>query len=232
MKDIKLLLKKIQDERFVHNISELTYDRLFALWHLSPATERHLSEILSKVIIGLFFIRYLTHINDAVVDEVNIKDRLTSKDLSNKRKIEKILNRLIKSDIFKPVLEKEILPQLANIIENTKARDLTDLIKLAHAGDFLLSALDDMRDVRDPEYLLWLEAVPEYYDNDLNHMSLKKGPVTIRGAKTRTLTLEKWIKNLNQHTTSIDAVITNGKTFSIRSVIKERRRQLLGRRVG
>lgn len=227
MKDLKALLKKIEDERFVHNISELTYDRLFALWHLSPTVERDLSEILSKVIIGLFFIRYLTHINDAVVEEAGIEDQLTSNDLSNKGKIEDLINKLGKNKRFKSVLEKEILPQLIDILENTTTGGLTDLVKLAHAGDFLSSAMDDLKDSGDPEYLLWLESVPEYYDKDLNHMGLRKGPVTIKKGKSRTLTLEKWISNLDQHTPSMDAVFADEKTFSIKQPVNERRRPLL-----
>lgn len=228
MDNLKSLLNKIQDERFVHNISELTYDRLFALWHISPKIERQLSGIVSKVVIGLFFIRYLTHMSNTVMKEANIKNRLTSKDLSDNKKIASIAKKLNKSDKFKSLLEKEILPQLIEIIETTGAKDLTDLSKLAHSGDYLSLALDDMKVIEDYDYNLWLEAVPEYYDNDLRHMRLKKKPVTINKSSTRKLTLEKWVTNLNKHTPLNDAVLTNGKTFSIRTMVKERRRPLLG----
>lgn len=194
MKDLKAFLDeidKINDERFVHHFSELIYDSLFALWHLSPTIERQLSEILSKVVIGIFFIRYLSHINEMVAEDADLKDRLTSKDLSDKDKIEWILKRLNKCDRFKSALEKDILPGLIDIIKNTSARDLTDLTRLAHAGDFLSSAMNDMRDIKDPDYPLWLESVPEYYDKDIAHMSLKKSQANIRAGKRRVITLEK-----------------------------------------
>lgn len=228
MQDLKSLLNKIQDERFIHNISELTYDRLCTLWHMSPKTERQLSGIISKVVIGLFFIRYLTHINDTVMKEANIKNRLTSNDLTDKKKIARMVKKLNKSDKFRALLEKEILPQLIDVVENSRARNLPDLTKLAHAGDYLSSALDDLKAIDDPEYLLWLEAVPEYYDKDLRHMSLKRSPITISKGKTRSLTLDNLVTNLNKHIPSDDVVFANGRTFSIRPVIKERRRPLLG----
>lgn len=191
MEDLKALLDEINDERFIHHFSDLIYDKLFALWHLSSATERHLSEILSKVVMGLFFVRYLSHINEMIVEDADLRDRLTSKDLSDKEKIERIIDRLNKSGRFKSALEKDILPRLIDIIENTKTKDLKDLTMLAHAGDFLSSALDDMRDIEDPEYFLWLEAVAEYYDKDINHMGLKKMPVSFSAGKRRLITLEK-----------------------------------------
>ena len=228
MQDLNSLLKKIQDERFIHNVSELTYDNLCALWHISPKAERQLSGIISKVVIGLFFIRYLTHINDTVMKEANIKHRLTSKDLSDKKKIARLVKKLNKSDKFRSLLEKEILPQLIDVVENTRARSLQDLTKLAHAGDYLSLALDDLKAIEDPEYLLWLEAVPEYYDKDLRHMSLKRSPVAISKGKTRSLTLDKWVTNLNKHMPSDEVVFANGRTFSIRPMVKERRRPLFG----
>lgn len=228
MKDLQALLDKIQEERFVHHISELTYDRLFALWHLSPVAERHLSEILSRVITGLFFVRYLKHVHDAVIDEAAIEDKLSSKDLADQEKIEKTVKSLGHCEKFRALLEEEILPQLVDIMENTKARDLTDLVKLAHAGDFLLSALKDMKDSEDPEYPLWLEAVPEYYEKDLIHLSLKKRPVTFHHGKRRSLPLEKWVKNLNQYMPSVPVVSAKGRTFFIRPPVKERRRSLYG----
>ncbi len=229
MKDLKSLLDKIQDERFIHNMSEVTYDSLFALWHLNPKIERQLSGIVSKAVIGLFLIRYLTHHNREVMKEANIKNRLTSKDLSNRKVIEKVVKKLSKCNRSRLLLEKEILPQLIDIVENTRARSLTDITRLAHAGDYLLSALDDLKATEDPDYLLWLEALPEYYEKDLTHMSLKKRPVTLSKGRTRPLALEKWVTNMNTHTPTIDATFADdGKTFSIRPLIKERRRPLVG----
>jgi len=110
MNEFEDLLKKLQDERFVHSISELTYDKLFALWHLSPAVEHQLSEIISKVIIGLFSIKYLSHINEMVISEADLDDRTTSYDLSDKEKIRRITEKLSSSEKFKTILEKDILP--------------------------------------------------------------------------------------------------------------------------
>src|SRR3989304_10519632 len=176
MKDLKSLLNQIQGERFVHQISELTYDQIFALWHLNPKIERQLSGVVSKVVIGLFLLRYLSHLNHEVMREANVKNRLTSKDLSDKKKIEKVVKKLGKSDRLKTILEKEIFPHLIDILENTKAKNLTDLTMLAHAGDYLSSALDDMKSVEDPEYRLWLFFRPEKYYKDLTPIRLTRGP--------------------------------------------------------
>lgn len=228
MKDLKSLLNQIQDERFIHQLSDLTYDQIFTLYHLNPKIERQISGVVSKVVIGLFLLKYLSHLNHEVMKEANIKGRLTSKDLSNKKKIEKITRKLEKSSKLKILLEKDIFPQLIDVMENTRARNLMDLTMLAHAGDYLSSALDDMKSVEDPEYRLWLESVPEYYDKDLTHLSLKRAPVTISKGKTRSFALDRWVTNLNKHTPSIEAVFAGGTTFSVRSQIRERRRPLLG----
>ncbi|MDZ4384596.1 MAG: hypothetical protein U0940_03835, partial [Nitrospirota bacterium] len=105
MKDLKSLLSQIKNERFVHQISELTYDHIFTLWHLNPKIERQLSGVVSKVVIGLFLLRYLSHLNHEVMKEANVKNRLTSKDLSDKKKIEKAVKKLGKSDKLKTLLE-------------------------------------------------------------------------------------------------------------------------------
>lgn len=228
MNDYKQLLEKIQDERFIHNISELTYDKLFALWHLSPSVEKQLSEILSKVIIGLFILRYLGHINEEVVKDAGLKKRLTSKDLSDKKKITNLMKELNNSKRFKFILEKDILPLLQDIIENSKANNITDLVKLAHTGDYFSSALEDMKDTEDFEYQLWLESIPEYYGKDIIHMSLKKPSQGIKENKKKLLLLDKWVTNLHQHTTSIDAEFSDGKTISVKPWIHERRRHPFG----
>ncbi len=228
MKEFKELMKKIQDERFIHNISELTYDRLFALWHISPSVEKQLSEILSKVIIGLFILRYMGHLNDEVVKESGLKNRLTSKDLSDKGKIAGLTKDLSNSKRFKSILEKDILPLLSDIIENSKANNLTDLVKLAHTGDYFSSALEDMKEVGDVEYQLWLESIPEYYGNDIIHMSLKKTSTGIKEKKKRLLMLDKWVTNMHQHTSTMDAEFTNGNTISVKPWINERRRHPFG----
>ncbi|MDD5433949.1 MAG: hypothetical protein PH343_00835 [Nitrospira sp.] len=228
MKDIEQILKKIQDERFIHNISELTYDRLFALWHLSPSVEKQLSEILSKVIIGLFILRYMEHLNEEVVKDSGLTSRLTSNDLSDKGKIASITKDLSNSKRFKAILEKEILPHLKDIIENSKANNLTDLVKLAHTGDYFSSALEDMRDAGDFEYQLWLEAIPEYYGNDIIHMALKKTAAGIKEKKKRLLLLDKWVTNMHQHTSTMDAEFTDGNTVSLKPWINERRRYPFG----
>ena len=228
MNEFEDLLKKLQDERFVHSISELTYDKLFALWHLSPAVEHQLSEIISKVIIGLFSIKYLSHINEMVISEADLDYRTTSYDLSDNEKIRRITEKLSSSEKFKTILEKDILPQLIDIIENTKSKDLTELTRVAHAGDYLLSALNDLKVTEDPEYSLWIESIPEYYEMDLSHMRLKKRAMPMRTRKRSALLLDKWVTNLDQHTPSDHAVIEDGKVISIKPWIKERRRQLLG----
>jgi len=227
-KELKILLKNIQDERFVHHVSELTYDRLFALWHLSPTVARQLSRLISKVVIGLFFIRYLSHINDLVAKEAEINERPKSLDLTDREEIEKIIKKLEKSSRFKSVLEWDILPNLIDIIEHTKTLDLNDLVKLAHSGDYLATALDDMKEADDPEYQLWLESIPDYYQRDVIHLGLKKRSLHSRREKVNPLVLDKWVTNLNQHTPSINAVFKNGKTISVKSWIDERRRPLFG----
>lgn len=228
MKDFKQLLSKIQDERFIHNISELTYDRLFALWHLSPSVEKQLSEIISKVIIGLFILRYLGHVNEEVVKESGLKKRLTSKDLADNEKISGLIKDLSNSKRFKSILENEILPLLQDIIENSKAKNMTDLVRLAHTGDYFSSALEDMRDTGDFEYQLWLESIPEYYDKDMMHMSLKKNTTSIKEKKKKHLMLDKWVTNLHLHTSTTDAEFTDGNTLSVNPWLHERRRPPVG----
>ena len=227
-KELKLLLKNIQDERFVHHVSELTYERLFALWHLSPSIGRQMSRLISKVVIGLFFIRYLSHINDLVASDAGIKERPKSFDLSDSKAIEKIIKKLEKSSKFRSILESDILPDLIDIIEHTKALDLNDLIILSHSGDYLATALDDMKESDDPEYQLWLESIPDYYQKDVMHLGLKKRSLNSKRRKINPLILDKWVANLNQHSPSINAVFKNGKTISLKPWIAERRRPLLG----
>jgi len=228
MKDLRVLLEKIQEERFVHHVSELTYDRIFSLWHLGPTAERYLSEIVSRVIIGLFTIRYLKHLHDELIEEAGVGDKLTSKDLSDKGKIEKMVKDLSNCERLRSLVEEEILPHLVEIMENTKAGDLTDLVKLAHAGDFLLSALEDMKDNEDTEYPLWLEAVPHYYEKDLIHLGLKKRHDTSKGKDKGSIPLDKWVKNLHKYMPSVPMVTAKGKTFFMRPPVKERRRSLYG----
>ena len=227
-KELKLLLKNVQDERFVHHVSELTYERLFALWHLSPSVGRQMSRLISKVVIGLFFIRYLSHINDLVARDAGINERPKSFDLSDSKAIEKIIKKLEKSNKFRSILESDILPDLIDIIEHTKALDLNDLIILSHSGDFLATALDDMKESDDPEYQLWLESIPDYYQKDIMHLGLKKRSLNSKRRKINPLILDKWVANLNQHSPSINAVFKNGKTISLKPWIAERRRPLLG----
>lgn len=227
-KELKLLLKDIQDERFIHHVSELTYERLFALWHLSPTVTRQMSRLISKVVIGLFFIRYLSHINDLIAKDAEINERPKSLDLTDREEIEKIIKKLEKSGKFRSILEWDILPNLIDIIEHTKTLDLNDLVKLAHSGDYLATALDDMKDADDPEYQLWLESIPDYYQRDVIHLGLKKRSLNSRKRKVHPLVLDKWVTNLNEHTPSINAVFKNGKTISIKPWIDDRRRPLFG----
>ncbi len=227
-KELKLLLKNIQDERFVHHVSELTYERLFALWHLSPAVGRQMSRLLSRVVIGLFFVRYLSHLNDIVAKDAEINERPTSSDLADREQVEKLIKKLEKSSRFRSILEWDIMPNLIDVIEHTKTLDLNDLVKLAHSGDYLATALDDMKESDDPEYQLWLESIPDYYQRDLIHLGLKKRSLSSRRKKVNPLVLDKWVTNLNQHTPSINAVFQNGKTISLKPWIDERRRPLFG----
>lgn len=222
MESLKVLLQKIQNERFIHHISELTYDRLSALWHLDPSVESQLSEVLSRVVTGLFFIRYLGHINDLVMEEADIKENMTSEDLSDRKKVEAMENKLSKCKRMRFLLREEILPLLREIIEDTKVTNLTDLTRLAHSGDYLCSALDDLKGRKDGEYTLWLEAVPEYYKDDLSHMDLIR-----RRERKGLMALEKWVRNLHQHT-PVDSFLTDGKTYSSRPLTRERRRPLCG----
>ncbi len=226
--ELKFLLKNIQDERFVHHVSELTYERLFALWHLSPQAERQMSRLLSRVVTGLFFIRYLSHFNDIVAKEAGINERPASSDLSKREEVEKIIKKLEKSSRFRSILEWDVLPDLIDIIEHTKTLDLSDLVKLAHSGDYLATALDDMKSTDDPDYQMWLESIPDYYQRDVIHLGLKKRRLNSRRKKVNPLVLDKWVTNLSQHSPSINAVFKNEKTISLKPWIVERRRPLLG----
>ncbi len=223
MESLMTLLRKIQDERFIHYISELTYDRIFTLWHLSPEVEKQLSALLSKTVMGLFFIRYLSHINDLLIEKAQIKERLTSEDLVNNNKLKELEEKLkdYKNDT-ENLLKEYILPLLNEIMEETRVTTLTDFVKLAHSGDYLSTALDEMKERNDPDYILWLEAVPEYYNDDLIHMGLKR-----KKSKKGMLLLDKWVSNMNQHMPT-DSFMHNGKTYSLRPLKRERRRPLCG----
>jgi hypothetical protein len=182
-----------------------------------------LSRILSKWVIGSFCVRYLSHIHELIREETGLNEKITAETLSDEGKIRQITRQLGSHKKYGEILEKDILPALKTILDQGEAESLTDLTRLAHAGDYLLSALEDLRKHHDPDYPLWVESVPTYYETDVRQMDLLN-PST----RSRRIPLTSWISNLEQHLPICEPVEAVGKTFTFQTPRKERRRALLG----
>ncbi len=166
--DIKRVIQEVLDERFVHSLSDLTYNSISSLWHIDRESEEYIAYIASKVICGIFCIKYLSHIDRLLKKRLKIKD-LTARDLPKKELIQSIRKNLHKEKELQGIL-KRTLPILRRLLEAVDARDLERLTQIAHTGDYLLSSLEDLRDAGSLDYTLWLEAVPHYYEKDLVHI--------------------------------------------------------------
>ncbi|MBI4714555.1 MAG: hypothetical protein HY760_01160, partial [Nitrospirae bacterium] len=155
--------------------------------------------------------------------EAGITEPITAGDLSDTGTIKKLSRQAASQNQYAEVLEKEILPTLKAVMEQTEAETLTDLTRLAHAGDYLLAGLEDLRKNADPSYSLWMESLPHYYEKDLRRMELVR-----TGVRARRIPLTEWITNLDQHLPCCETTENEGATLAVRPVRKERRRGRLG----
>ncbi|HHD10965.1 MAG TPA: hypothetical protein ENK42_00860 [Deltaproteobacteria bacterium] len=170
-KEARSSLESILEERFVHSLSELIYDRISTLWHIDSDVERELSRLTATAVCVLFCLEYLSHINGVIKKALEL-DPIDAKELSKEERLKKLKEHL--AEDANSALLKRILPQLRNFVETVEAGNIEEVTQLAHTGDYLLFGLEELRRRDDPEYLLWLESLPHYYKKDLEYLSLIK----------------------------------------------------------
>ncbi len=164
-KELEKSLRELLSERFTHSLSKTIYDRIASLWHIDRDSEKMLSSIASKVVVGVFCLELLSHIDSLIRSKCGI-EKLSSKDLTCKETVKDIKARLSKEKELVGLF-KQVLPLLKSFSDLADTKSLECITRLAHSGDYLLSALEDMRDSDDPDYLLWLASVPHYYGKDM-----------------------------------------------------------------
>lgn len=181
---------QILKDRFTHNSSDIVYDTISALWHMDDECEELISKIASKVVIGLFCLEYLSHLNEVIKEKVGVKNNITTKDLTNNEVIDDLKNRLKTSeDLGKRI--KGVIASLKDLLETADIKNLDELTKIAHAGDYLLSSLNDMKGVNKDDYNLWLYSIPHYYKKDLQNTvihsvkNILQNSSTLKKTKTR-----------------------------------------------
>jgi hypothetical protein len=165
-------LRHIIKERFVHSLSHLVYDKVATLYHIDKESEGLMSQIASNVVIGMFCLEYLSHINALIKKKAGLERETTALDLSDEDVISRIKSSLSNreiADIFKKTARI-----LKRIMDSADIKTLEDLTKVAHTGDYLLSSLRDMKDLGYDEYSMWLHSIPYYYERDLKHLSIIK----------------------------------------------------------
>lgn len=165
-------LEQIKKERFVHSLSHIIYDKVSTLWHIDKESEELMSQIASKVVVGIFCLEYLSHIHLLVKKKARIKKDITALDLSNENFMAAVKSRLSHKEIAD--LSKKTAHRLKRIFDSIDIKTLEDLTKMAHTGDYLLSSLHDMKDSNHEEYSLWLSSIPYYYEKDMKHLGLIK----------------------------------------------------------
>ena len=174
-KDLRMdrSLKQIMKERFVHSLSKEVYDKVATLWHIDRESEKLMSQIASKVVVGFFCLEYLSYIHTLIKEKAGIKDNISASDLSDEDLVADVMARL--SDNKEAALIfKSAACRLKKIIDSVNITTLEDLTRVAHTGDYLLSALKDMKDYGHDEYKLWLSSIPYYYEKDLEYLGLIK----------------------------------------------------------
>lgn len=158
---------QILKDRFTHSSSDIVYDAISSLWHMDDECEELISKIASKVVIGLFCLEYLSHLNEIIKEKAGIKNNVTAKDLTNSGIICGIKDKLkTKGDMGRQV--KDVIASLTELLESSDIKNLDELTKIAHASDYLLSSLEDMKGVSKDDYTLWLYSIPHYYKKDLH----------------------------------------------------------------
>ncbi len=171
-------LEQIVRQRFVHSLSDIVYDKLSMLWHIDKESEKLMAQIASRVVVGIFCLEYLSHINSLVKKKAGIKENITALDLPDEDFIAGIKSRLSNnkdaSDLFKRAAR-----QMKKLLDSTDIKTLEDLTKMAHTGDHLLSSLKDMKGSGSNEYGIWLSSMPYYYEKDLRHLGLIRAGIDL-----------------------------------------------------
>lgn len=171
---LKESIDQILEERFVHSSSHLIYDKIPTLWHMDDKEgQESLSFIACKVVIGLFCLEYLSHLDKVLREEAGIKKGITASDLTNEALINKMKERL---SGVKGITQqiKEVISFLKDFMDSVDTKDLEELTRIAHTGDYLLSSLDDLKESKHQDYTLWLYSIPHYYGKDLRYQGLLK----------------------------------------------------------
>lgn len=169
---INKTLEQVMKERFVHSLSQIVYDKVSALWHIDKESEELMSQIASKVVIGMFCLEYLSYINKLVKEKNKVTHNITAFDLSDKDLIEDIKSRLSNKEAADSFKKTACL--LKKFLDSTDIKTLEDLTQVAHTGDYLLYSLKDMKDSNHDEYNLWLSSMPYFYEKDLSYLGLVK----------------------------------------------------------
>lgn len=171
-------LEQIVKQRFVHSLSDIVYDKVSTLWHIDKESEKLMAQMASRVVTGIFYLKYLSHINALVKKNAGIKHNIAASDLSDEDFISGIKSRLSNnkdtSDLFKKAARR-----MKKLLDSIDIETLDDLTKIAHTGDYLLSSLEDMKDSGSEEYGIWLSSMPYYYEKDLRHLGLIRAGIDL-----------------------------------------------------
>ncbi|MBI5047576.1 MAG: hypothetical protein HZB54_01305 [Deltaproteobacteria bacterium] len=170
-------LEQIIKERFVHSLSNIVYDKVATLWHIDKESEKFMARMAVNVVVGIFCLEYLSHINSLIREKAKIKENITAIDLSDEDLMAKVKTIISHNEEAESIF-KNAASRLKEIIDSVDIKTLEDLTKIAHTGDYLLSSLQDMKDSSHSEYAIWLSSIPHYYEKDLKHLGLIK---TARG---------------------------------------------------
>lgn len=169
-KKLNQSLEQIIKQRFVHSLSGIVYDKVGALWHIDKESEKLMAQIASRVVVGMFCLKYLSHIDSLVKKKARIKHDVAALDLSDEDFVAGIKSRLSDKDIAE--LFKRIARRMKQLLDSMDIKTLEDLTKIAHTGDYLLSSLEDMKNSGGGDYDIWLSSMPYYYEKDLRHLGL------------------------------------------------------------
>lgn len=186
---IEEVFKGLLEERYVHELSSLLYERIATLWHLDPEIERELAFICSRLWWGYFCIEYLSHFHRALMERYRIDKGLKAGEFTEG--IKKDLRKKITDRDMARQLKEEILPQLREIMEKVEPRDMDRLTAMIHSGEYLLASLEDMAEDSYEEYPLWLSSIPHLYRKDLHYLGVIR-PV----ARRPSMPLHNYIANL------------------------------------
>lgn len=163
-------LEQIIKQRFVHSLSDIVYDKVSTLWHIDKESEKLIAQIASRVVVGVFCLKYLSYINSLVKKKAGIKHDIAASDLSDEDFVAGIKSRLSNKDIAD--LSKMTARRMKELLDSIDIKTLEDLTKIAHTGDYLLSSIEEMKDSGSEDYELWLSSMPYYYEKDLRHLGL------------------------------------------------------------